>query len=66
MDRTTGDLDPSTIKKQEPFNAEFTNCTATNRNGEFSFQACFKAKYQNCYCQLFFQCFDLIKDSSAN
>lgn len=52
MDRTTGDLDPSTIKKQKPFNAEFTNCTATNRNGEFSFQVCFKAKYQNFFSVL--------------
>lgn len=42
---------PVPSKEQEPFNAGFTNRTATDRNGEISFQACFKAKYQNCYCQ---------------
>lgn len=42
---------PVPSKEQESFNAGFTNRTATDRNGEISFQACFKAKNQNCYCQ---------------
>lgn len=42
---------PVPSKEREPFNAGFTNRTATDRTGEISFQACFNAKYQNCYCQ---------------
>lgn len=57
---------PVPSKEQEPFNAGFTNRTATDRTGEISFQACLMPNTKIAIVNFCLQCFDLIKDSSAN